>query len=235
MVVHKKSKSLTAIVMNRIALHLVVGLIILGLPHLVFGDTMQSTNFVITSDDLTAGGGNSTSTSFISEGDTGGTATGENGASTNFAACAGFPCTLDVTPPSITFSVSPNSVGLGVLSPSSVATGTTTLSVTENASNGYAITAIADGQLRTTGGDVVPDVSDGTVTSGGSEYGIGLTGTDRAFADDRSVTTSARTVASNAGSVTNSNITVTFKAAASTTTAAGNYAQTVTFVCTGTF
>jgi hypothetical protein len=196
---------------------------------------MSSANFVVTGDDLTAGGGNSTSTSFIAESDVGGTATGENISSASFAACAGYPCLLTTTALSISFSVSPNSVGLGMLSASSVATGTTTLTVTENANNGYAVVAIADGQLRTSGGKDVPNVSDGAVTIGSAEYGIGLTGADRAFTDDRSVTTTPRTVAVNAGTVINSAVTVVFKAAASTTTPAGNYAQVVTFICATTF
>lgn len=221
--------------MKRFALHIAAGLLILGVPLLVFADTMSSSSFVVTGDDMSAGGGNSTSASFVAENDLDGTATGENGTSASFAACAGYPCALNVTPPSITFSVSPNSVGLGTLSTASVATGTTTLAVTENANSGYTVTGTSDGQLRTASGKVVPDVADGAVTIGGAEYGIGLTGTDRAFTDDRSVTTTPRNVAANAGAVTGSSVTVTFKAAASTTTPAGSYAQVVTFVCTGTF
>ncbi len=202
---------------------------------MVAADTMSSTSFVITSDDLSAGGGNSTSTSFVSESDIGGTATGENSVSTSFAACAGYPCTLNLTQPSITFSVSPNTVSLGTLTTSAIATGTTTLTTTENATNGYSITVVGDGQLRRAAGGAVPDVADGAVTIGAGEYGIGLTGTDRAFTDDRSVTTSLRTIASNGGAVTNSTITVTFKAAISSTVPAGSYSQIATFVCTGSF
>jgi hypothetical protein len=94
---------------------------------------------------------------------------------------------------------------------------------------------VADGHLRTAGGQFVPDVTDGAVTTGAGEYGIGLTGADRAFADDRSVTTVMRTVASSAGAVTNSSVTVTFKAAISNTVAAGSYSQVATFISTGTF
>lgn len=207
---------------------------VLGAPKFVFGDTMSSSSFIITSDDLTAGGGKINSASFIAESDIGGKATGEDAASASFKACAGYPCTLTVTP-SITFTVSPNSINLGTLTSSVTATGTTTITTTENASSGYVTTVVADGHLRTTGGQFVPDVADGAVTTGAGEYGIGLTGADRAFTDDRSVTTSLRTVASNAGAVTGSAVTVTFKAAISNTVTAGSYSQIATFISTGTF
>jgi hypothetical protein len=195
---------------------------------------MCSTGFIVTSDDISTGGGNINSPSFIAESDMGGKATGEDLTATSFRACAGYPCTLTVTP-SITFSVSPNSVNLGTLTSSATATGTATITTTSNAGSGYATTVVADGHLRTAGGQFVPDVTDGAVTTGAGEYGIGLTGADRAFADDRSVTTVMRTVASSAGAVTNSSVTVTFKAAISNTVAAGSYSQVATFISTGTF
>jgi len=220
---------------RRFVIELLVGLLVLGAPKFVLAGTMSSSSFVITSDDMSAGGGNSTSASFVSESDTGGNATGENAASASFASCAGYPCTLNVSQPAITFSVSPNSVALGTLTTSAIATGTTTLTTTENATSGYTVTVVSDGQLRRAAGGAVPDVTDGAVTIGAGEYGIGLTGTDRAFIDDRSVTTTPRTVASNAGSVTGSAVTVTYKAAISTTVPAGSYSQIDTYICTGTF
>lgn len=222
--------------MKRFVLQIAAGLLILGVPYFVLADTMSSSSFIITSDDISAGGGNSTSASYISESDIGGRATGEGLSSTSFAACAGYPCTLEpVGGPSISFSVTPNSVGLGTLTTGSVATGTTVFTTTSNASNGYMVTVVGDGQMRTASSNAIPDVADGAVTAGAGEYGIGLTGTDRAFADDRSVTTVSRTVASNAGTVTNSSVTVTFKAAISNAVAAGSYNQIATFICTGTF
>ena len=200
--------------------------VILTIPKLAFGDTMTSGSFIITSDDLTAGGGNINSASFIAESDIGGKATGENINSSSFKACAGYPCTLTVNP-SITFTVSLNSINFGTL--------TSSITTTENATSGYITTVVADGHLRTAGGSFVPDVTDGSVTTGAGEYGIGLTGAARAFADDESVTTTKRSVASSAGAVTNSAVTVTFKAAISNTVAAGSYSQIATFISTGTF
>jgi hypothetical protein len=222
-------------VFRLIAIVMLVALQVLGDPKFVFGDTMSSTSFVISSDDLSTGGGNSTSTSFILESDLGGRATGEDLTSTTFRSCAGYPCTLSVQPPSISFTVTPNSVNLGTLTTGLVATGTTTLTTTENAGIGYQTTVVADGQFRNVGGAAIPDVSDGTVTTGTGEYGIGLTGSDRAFTDDRSLTTTQRVIATNAGAVTNSSVVVTFKAAISNTDSSGAYNQTATFICTGTF
>ena len=213
---------------------ILAGLLVLGAPRFAFGDTMSSTSFVITSDDLTSGGGNSNSASFVSESDVAGIATGEDAASASYKSCAGYPCTLGAEP-SITFSVTPNSIALGTLTSSAVASGTTTITTTENAANGYITTVVGDGHFRNVGGSYIGDVADGTVTIGANEYGIGLSGTDKAFSDDESVTTTPRTVASNAGPATGSAVVVTFKAAAGSTSAAGTYSQIATFITTGSF
>jgi hypothetical protein len=218
-----------------IVIIVLVALQVLGAPKFVFGDTMSSTSFVITSDDLTAGGGNINSASFIAESDIGGKATGEDATSSSFKACAGYPCTLNVSPPSITFSVSPNSIAFGTITSAATATGTTTITTTENATNGYITTVVGDGHFRNAGGSFIGDVSDGAVTTGANEYGIGLTGTDRSFSDDESVTTTPRTVASNAGTVTGSAVVVTFKVASGNASASGKYSQIATFITTGSF
>jgi hypothetical protein len=214
---------------------IIVGLLVLGAPRFAFGDTMSSASFVITTDDISTGGGNSTSASFISESDIGGRATGEDATSASFKACAGYPCTLNVAPPAITFSVSPNSIAFGTITSGATASGTATITTTENATNGYITTVVGDGHFRTASGQFIADVADGAVTTGANEYGIGLAGTDRAFADDEAVTTAQRTVASNSGTVTNSSVVVTFKAAAGSTSAAGSYSQIATFITTGSF
>jgi len=196
---------------------------------------MNSNSFIITSDDLSGGGGYSNSNAFISESDVGGTATGEDLASDAFKACAGYPCTLSAEAPSITFSVSPNIIALGTLSVGSVVTGDTTIETTTNATNGYYTVCYTDGEFRTTYGTYLSGVSDGTVTAGANEYGAGLTGSDRSFYDDQAISTVAKTVAENAGAVTDSSVIVTLKAAMSSTNTAGNYTQIITFVSTGTF
>lgn len=218
----------------RFFIRLIMGLIILGSPFLVFADTMNSTSFVITSDDLSAGGGNSSSTSFVSEGTAGGLATGENASSASFAACAGYPCTL-AAPGEISFSVSPNVVMLDTLTSDMVITGSTTITTSMTATNGYSTVAYTDGGFRTNGGAYVELVADGAVTEGSNEYGVGLSGFDRAFADDRPITTSPVTIAANGSSVTDSSVDVIFKVAASTMNTAGAYQQTVTFISTGSF
>jgi hypothetical protein len=215
-------------------LRLLVVFMVLSAPKIAFGDTMSSSSFVITSDDITTGGGNINSASFNAETDIGGKATGEDLASASFAACAGYPCTL--FEPYLTFSVTPNSISLGNLSTGSVASGTTTITTTSNAWSGYVTTVATDGEFRTADSlHTIPGVTDGTVTAGSAEYGIGLTGSDRSFTDDRAISTTPINVAANGGSAENSAVVVTFKAAISSTVTAGNYSQIATFITTGTF
>lgn len=183
----------------------------------------------------TTGAEASVSSSFVMEDDLGGIATGENINSASYKACAGYPCTLSIEPPSITFSLTTNQVLLGTLSVSSVATGDVIASTSTNAVSGYVTTIVSDGNFRTNIGDYIQDVADGDISIGDDEYGIGLTGTDRSFTDERSVTTSPRTIASNSVSTTGSSVTVTFGAAVSVTVPAGNYQQTATLVSTGRF
>ena len=211
------------------------GLQVLGSPKFVFGDTMSSTNFIITSDDLAAGGGNINSASYIAESDLGGKATGEDLTSTAFKACAGYPCTLSVEPPSITFSLSANQVLLGTLTPTTLSTGGVTATTTTNATYGYATTIVGDGKFRSANGGFIEDVSDGFVDIGDDEYGIGLDGSDRAFTNERSVTTTPRTIAANAAPVTGNSVVVTFAASPSVTVPAGQYRQVATFISSGKF
>jgi len=216
------------------ALRLLVALIVLCVPKIVFGDTMSSSSFVITSDDLTAGGGSMSSASFNAEADISGLATGEDLASASYAACAGYPCTLYT--PYITFSVTPNSVAFGTLSSGSLSSGTTTITTSTNALSGYVTTVYTDGEFRTVDSlHYIPGVADGAVSVGSAEYGIGLTGTDRSFSNDRAISTASINVAQNAGTVDNSAVVVTFKASISNTVVPGDYSQIATFVTTGTF
>jgi len=204
-------------------------------PRAAFGDTMSSSSFIITSDDLSSGGGYSSSASYKSESDIGGVATGENLSSDSFIACAGYPCTLTSEDLIISFSISSNVVNLGILSPSQVSYDSTVLTTTITQGNGYSVTAYADGNFRDVSGNYVSGVSDGTVTVGNDEYGIALTGVDRAFSDERALSTSPLTVAENTGPVIGSDVTVDFKASVSTSVPSGSYAQITTFICAGSF
>ena len=220
---------------RRFAFRIIAAFLVLSFPFITLAGTMSSTSFVITSDDLNAGGGNSSSTSFVSESTAGGTATGENTSSTSFASCAGYPCTLQSEASEISFSVFPNVVLLDTLTSDMVITGSTTITTSMNSSSGYHTVAYTDGYFRTDNGAYVGLVSDGTVTAGSNEYGVGLVGLDRVFSDDRAITTAPLDIATNPSSVTNSSVDVIFKVAASGMNPAGSYRQTVTFVTTGSF
>ncbi len=218
-----------------ILIKLLAGIMIMTGPILVNAETRSSASFIISSDDISVGGDRSTSASYAVQDDLGGNAAGENVNSLSYRACAGYPCTLSIEPPTITFSVAPNAVNFGTLTSAVVATGDVTITTSTNSATGYATTVATDGAFRSVAGDQVHGVSDGAVTAGHDEYGIGLTGADRAFADDRSISTALRVVASNAGPVTSAATTVTFKAAISPTVPAGAYSQIATFVSTAEF
>lgn len=137
--------------------------------------------------------------------------------------------------PLFTFVLEQNTCVLGTLGTGGVSTCDYDISTTTNSEDGYATTIIEDGNLRN-GSNTIDDVGDGTVTAGDEEYGIGLTGTNKAFADDRAITGTAQTVASvGSGPVTSDTVTITHKASIDVATVAGEYAHTVTLISTGTF
>jgi hypothetical protein len=225
----------------RLIVIVTVALQVLGAPKTTLGDTMSSTSFIITSDDLTQGGGNISSTSFIAENDVGGKATGENINSTSYAACAGYPCTLTTGGgPSITFTVSPSTVNFGTLSLTSVSSGSVTETVTTNATYGYNVTMNSNEEMQQPNGQYLPHVAlHGTVTAGTAGYGYSVSGADA----DPSVTGdnpipadgSDLGVAVNSGPVTNSSVVVTFKAAINYLITPGNYTQTVHLIAVAQF
>lgn len=137
-----------------------------------------------------------------------------------------------------TFTLSSNTCALGTLSTASVSPCNYDITTSTNAEDGYATTIIEDGNLRDGSSDI-NDVSDGTVTAGSEEYGIALTdvvGTDRAFTDERAITGTAQTVASDAtGPISAQQVTITHKASITATTLAGSYSHIVTLISTGTF
>ncbi len=137
--------------------------------------------------------------------------------------------------PTFTFVLSSNTCALGVLTSSSVASCNYNVTTTTNSEDGYATTIIEDGDLRD-GSSSITDVADGTVTAGATEYGIGLTGTDRSFTDERAITGTAQTIAADtSGPISAQAVTVTHKASITSAVLAGAYSHTVTLISTGTF
>ena len=139
--------------------------------------------------------------------------------------------------PTLTFSVSSNSVDLGVLDVGAVNSVSHTITTTTNSASGYTTTILENNDLRTAdAASDICDVADGAVTSGSEEYGIRTSGDEGAMnAADTAITSTAQTVASYAGAINASIVTVTYKASISADSAVGNYSHQVTFITTGNF
>jgi len=133
------------------------------------------------------------------------------------------------------YKLSGSAAQLGTLTTSAVKTAVTRLEITTNAENGYTATVYEDGNLRTTVGDDIDDVADGSVTAGSEEYGISSTGDDTTPANDFAITGSNTTVASSSTYGSLKRTAVIYQAAISDVTAAGSYSHTVTYVATGNF
>ena len=148
--------------------------------------------------------------------------------------------------PTITFSISSNSVSFGVLTPSLVSTQTNTLTLSTNASNGANITVydLNAGLLQNvTSGHLIASAT-ATLVAGIEGYGIngsgsgGLTtlspynGTGNAIGG---LVKTSQNLASISTPVSGSTVTVNYLAAISDVTPSGTYSDTVTFVATGNF
>jgi hypothetical protein len=192
---------------------------------------MTSSSYRLYGDELGAAGGRSTSASYIEQDTAGGIAVGDS-SSTNYTLLAGFQALSEH--PTFSFSVSDTTINLGTLSSSSVSTDVHTFTISTNAPLGFNVVATADGELRS-GVETITGVSDGVVTAGSREYGLALTGTDRAFSGDQAPTTTGLTVASRTNWKNGSVVIVLYKASMSSSTPSGTYGQTLTYVATGLF
>ena len=143
------------------------------------------------------------------------------------------------------------SVALGTLSLSSARLQAQKITIATNASSGYTLTALDDGNLRKGSDDiddiVTPPTAPAVLNSPGTEaYGIHPSGsnvntttwgsggasTNKYSGTD---TTTAVTLASNNGPTSSTATYVTYKANISATTAQGTYAHVITYIATGTF
>lgn len=149
-------------------------------------------------------------------------------------------------PPSITFTISSNTIALGTLSSAAVSTGSHTVQTVTNAVSGYTTLVYDDGNLRK-GADDINDVADLAVTVGSEEYGISTTDTGQDIITDGGggcsgstydadpITTTQQSAAGAASGPVDETITICYMASIATTTVAGAYAHTVTFVTVGLF
>jgi len=149
-----------------------------------------------------------------------------------------------VVPPSITFTISSNTVDLGTLSTGSVSTGSHTIQTVTNASSGYTTLVYDDDNLRK-GSDTIDDVGDGAVTAGSEEYGIATSDSGQTISQDSdcsnspytasALTTTQQSIAGATSGPVDETITICYAASISATTIAGSYAHTVTFITSGLF
>lgn len=195
---------------------------------------MNSESYINWMDSLNFGGEEtSTSTNYQFQDTLGEIGTGRI-SSTNYAGLIGFRQTE--SDPKMTFTISDTTVDFGTLSVSSVASDSVTITTTTNAVDGYVTTIYETENLKTGAGSDIDDVADGTVTAGSEEYGVRTSGAaGQMNAADTAITTSPQTVALYNSWINGSAVTITFKAAISSTTAAGAYAHDVTLISTGRF
>ena len=176
--------------------------------------------------------------------DTGGGFAPGFGTSNNYRSCSGFQCVIAEVP-TITVTLSSNSINLGALTGASVSTQSHTISVTTNYS-GYTTRVVEDGELRY-GTATIDQVGDGAVTAGAEEYGLATSQAGRDISQDSDcgnspytaspITGAAQSVASKNGpTYTAETTTLCYAASINTaTTAAGTYQQALTYITTGAF
>jgi len=195
---------------------------------------MNSESYINWMDSLNFGGEEtSTSTNYKFQDTLGEIGTGRI-ASTNYAGLIGFRQTE--SDPKMTFSISGNSIDFGTLTTSGISSDSITITTTTNAVDGYVTTIYETENLKTSGSADIDDVADGTVSAGSEEYGIMTSGAaGQMNGADTAITTSPQAVALYSSWVNGSTVTITFKAAISSTTGAGAYAHTVTLISTGRF
>lgn len=151
----------------------------------------------------------------------------------SFEVRSGYPVMAAETDPSISVTISTNTISFGSLSSGSVSTSSLNITVATTGNNGYTSTIKSDGPLKNIDNDTIPAVTDGSVTAGSEEYGMRTSGTDGQFnSSDTAITTSPQTFAQKNTSTTGETTTLTFKTAISPTTPAGTYSQAVTIITT---
>ncbi len=148
--------------------------------------------------------------------------------------------------PTITFSISSNSISFGVLTATTVSSQTNTLTLSTNASKGANITVydLNAGLLQNVSSGHLIASSTATLSAGTEGYGIngsgagGLTvvspynGTGDAVG---ALVKTAQNLASISVPVSGGTVTVNYLAAISAVTPAGTYADTITYIATGNF
>ncbi len=195
---------------------------------------MTSESYINWMDSLNFGGEETSSSTNYKIQDTFGEIGTGSLSSTNYIGLIGFR--QSEADPTITFTISGNSINFGALSASAISTSSITVTTTTNAANGYVTTIYENTNLQTAGGADIDDVADGTVNPGVEEYGIRTSGAHGQMnGADTAVTSTPQTVASYSSWVNGSAVVITFKVAISSATSAGSYTHNVMLISTGRF
>ncbi len=192
---------------------------ILFFPSVSFG-VMSSSNYTIFADSIDSGGVLSTGGTYSLQ-DTAGESPVGSSTSSTYQVIGGYQA-MDWS--ILAINITTTSVGLGTLnSLSQVVASETTVAVTAEASSGYVLSVVS------VSGSSLAAVSDGAVSAGAEEYGVAVSGADRAFSDDRSVI-AGRVLASSSTPVVGAQTVLTFKAGMSLSTSVGARSQSATIM-----
>jgi hypothetical protein len=153
------------------------------------------------------------------------------------------PSTVTVTGSvneTLTFSLSATSVSLGTLSTGAVGTGTGNLTVATNAANGYGVNV--SGSTLTRGTDTIPFVTSGTaVAAGTAGYGLRVSscaaGASCSSTQDigSTLTAGVTDLISRTSTTTGDTSTIQYRASINSTSPAGAYSSSISYVAVGKF
>jgi hypothetical protein len=225
---------------------------------------MSSTNYIITSDTVSVGGGRSTSDNFIVEDTIGEAATGEAMSSDNYGLCAGFQClgegaylSFDITTGTSCPGVGIGDVALGALTTAAVkssdgaAVNSICLTAESSASGGTVITVrdATSGLHSALASHTIGSATLSPLNAGVGAFGICVysnSNLDKEPPYDSAcdydthnigvVSPTNRPILTAASDFTNGAAEILVKASASTTTpAAADYTDNLTFILTSTY
>lgn len=185
---------------------------------------MTSTNYHIFADSVNTGGELSTSTNYSLQDTTGESPAGVQ-TSGSYEVRGGYQAMERGT---LSVSLDSNSLNLGELSVSSVASASTVATITTDSDTGYNLS------IGSVSGASLHSVIDGEVTAGQEEYGVAVSGVGASFADDQAVT-GGLLLASEPGVTTDRAITLTFKASRAAGSASATYSQSIVLATMANF
>jgi hypothetical protein len=215
---------------------------------------MSSDNYKIDADSINIGGSQSNSANYRMEDTLGEMGTSES-ASASYIMKAGYQAmTGGAADPTLSFSITDNTISLGTLSVSLASTDIAVFTVSTNASNGYSVTIIGNTLTHANQTDNIDAIAPSAVSYsiGSEQFGINLMDNSSpdvgASADGGSGQASSgyntenlfkfvsgNTIASSSGSSEMTTFTISGLGSISSETAAGDYSTDLCLIATGSF